>query len=168
MNEKVVVQAVSIISPCSFCLSTLTKNRRMISEFLYALVVGDVRNTIGCLIVALTLISCLQFYQYRLLKNTSEWAVVADTMGDIFVEQRVMGEETKLVASENTNFNFENLVFGHFDETDYGIPGFAYYDERGGIDEDNNLFRQEVVEITFDFGIMEGSIRRFLSRMHRL
>ncbi len=140
----------------------------MISEFLYALVVGDVRNTIGCLIVALTLISCIQFYQYRLLKDTSECAVVADTMGDIFAEQRVIGEEYKLVASDNTNSNFENLVFGHFDETDYGIPDFAYYDGRGGIDEDNNLFRQEVVEITLDFGIMEGSIRRFLSRMHRL
>jgi hypothetical protein len=55
---------------------------------------------------------------------------------------------------------------GDFDGTDDNI-GFAYYDERDE-DDDDDLIQQEVVEITFDFGIMEGNVRRFFSRMHRV
>ena len=130
----------------------------MISNFLDEFT-GDAWKRIGCLVVVPTLIACLHYI--------ADLAFVAETMGAVFSGQRAVEEENKLVASENKNSTIENPSFVPFDETDDNL-GFAYYNERGDMDEDDGLLRQEVVEITFDFGSMEGNVRRFLSRMHRV
>ncbi len=142
----------------------------MISNVLHVLVlVGDTRSTIGCLIVALvTLISCARFSRRRFQKDSTECAIIAESAGDNFGRQRSVREEMNLVASENKTLRFENEVFHYVDERHDVDPGFAYYNGRDEIDEDDDLVRHEVVEITFDFGSMEDSIERFMSRMHRV
>lgn len=140
----------------------------MISNFEDALI-GDVWKRFGCLVAVLTLIVCLHYYRCRLQQDSGDnFAVVAETMGAVFSGQRAVEEEIKPVTLDNKNTTVENRFLAHLDEREDNV-GFAYYDGRGGVvDEDNDLLQQEVVEITFDFGIMEGNIRRFLSRMNRV
>jgi len=142
----------------------------MALTFLGETTTSDAWNTIGCLVLVPILIACLHYYRYRLGPDRADCATVAERTEAVCFGQKVaMGSDVIPQYSGNNNNNAENLGVGDFERTHDNL-GFAYYDERDDDDDDDDddLIQQEVVEITFDLGIMEGNVRRFFSRMYRV
>jgi hypothetical protein len=141
----------------------------MALAFLGDVTTSDARNTIGCLALVPILIACLRYYRYRLGPDRADCATVGETTEAVSFGQKVaVGSDAVPQGSGDNNSNAENLGVGGFERT-YDNLGFAYYDERDDDDDDDDdLLQQEVVEISFDLGIMEGNVRRFFSRMHRV
>mmetsp|Transcript_4197 Transcript_4197/g.10893 ORF Transcript_4197/g.10893 Transcript_4197/m.10893 type:complete len:139 (+) Transcript_4197:65-481(+) len=136
----------------------------MIARLLGALTAIEGCNTIGCLVVVPIVISCLHYHRYRLRQNKAAWATVADTIEPLFFDQTVVaGEEDGAAA---------NIPHHHLGQLDESVDGFGFrgHDERHEDENDaeDDILEEELVEITLDLGRMEGNIRRFLSRMHRV
>lgn len=130
-----------------------------------AALTSDARNTIGCLLVGLILIACLHYYCFELGKvEADRTAAVAEPMEAVFpshLHEKVEDEGAATVPNGPAS-NTESPGFERFQEPE--PLGFAYYDEG----YEDNLVPEELVEITFDLGNLEGNFKRFLSRMQRV
>jgi len=135
----------------------------MIARLLGALTAIEGGNTIGCLVVVPIVISCLHYHRYRLRQNKAAWATVTETIEPLFSDQMVVAGEEDGAATN---------IRHHLGQLDDAVDNFGFrgHNERHEDENDaeDDILEEELVEITLDLGRMEGNIRRFLSRMHRV
>ena len=137
----------------------------MIARLLGELTTVDGRNIIGCLVVVPIVISCLHYHRYRFRRDKADRATVAEATEPLLSDQAsTPGEDGEYGPFRNTSYN---RGLGRFGETDDNL-GFPGHNEKEEYDEEDDILEEEVVEITLDLGRMEGNIRRFFTRMHRV